>query len=119
LNELSNLEKEKFQIEKTVKLNREIEKLRVKHENEINALQTRMNSTYGEFKRDRAIEFDTMMMRYKNKIKDVENQQKTEIYNISKKKGSSNFKLISLGLNTSVSNITKSKISTSTFSNKK
>jgi hypothetical protein len=45
-----------------------------------------MNSTYGEFKRDRAIEFDTLMMRYKNKLKDAENQHKTEINNLTKKK---------------------------------
>ncbi len=89
IQELTVKERKKFENEKIAKLNREVDRLRLKHENEINALQTRMNSTYGEFKRDRAIEFENLMMRYKNKLKDVESLHKTEINAITRKKGSS------------------------------
>lgn len=83
------VEKEKFQEERNIKLNREIEKLRSKQDLELQALLTRMNSTYGEFKRDRALEFDKLIIRYKNRLNEAENQHKLEISVITKKKGSS------------------------------
>lgn len=43
-----------------------------------------MQTAYGTFKRDRALAFDKLIQKYKNKIKDMETQHRMEIANFPK-----------------------------------
>ena len=47
------------------------------------ALQLKIQGNYGSFKRERALEFDKLVLKYKNKAKELENVQKYEITNFS------------------------------------
>ena len=51
---------------------------------EISAFQLKMSTAYNEFKKARAIDFDRIIQKYKNKLKDLENQQKLEMNSIAK-----------------------------------
>lgn len=82
--ELVNSEKIKFNEEKEKRFNKEIEKCKTKQEAELAALQNKTMATYGEFKRDRAIEFEKLLMRYKNRLRDIERAAKSDINNFSK-----------------------------------
>lgn len=70
--------------EKERKIRKEAEKLKTKQDNEMNAFNLKTQAAYNEFKKNRAIEFDKMILRYKNKMKELENNQKLEISNFSK-----------------------------------
>ena len=39
----------------------------------MNAFNLKTQAAYNEFKKNRAIEFDKMILRYKNKMKELEN----------------------------------------------
>jgi hypothetical protein len=43
-----------------------------------------MLASFGEFKRDRAIEFDKLIQKYKNRTKEMDNLMKLEISNFPK-----------------------------------
>jgi hypothetical protein len=53
--------------------------LRNKQNNETRALEQRIQSNYNQFKRDRAIQVEQLLLKYKNKFRELENQQKNEI----------------------------------------
>lgn len=55
---MTNDENGKYIEEKERKLRKEVEKIKLKQDNETNAFNMKMNSTYGEFKKNRATEFD-------------------------------------------------------------
>ena len=61
---------------------------------EISAFQLKMSAAYNEFKKARAVDFDRIIQKYKNKLKDLENQQKLEMNSIAKMRMFTNFKLI-------------------------
>ena len=82
--ELTNTDNSKFLDEKERKIRKEAEKLKTKQDNEMNAFNLKTQAAYNEFKKNRAIEFDRMILRYKNKMKELENNQKLEISNFSK-----------------------------------
>jgi hypothetical protein len=65
-------------------MQKEIEKLKLRQENDMNALQLRIKSNYGNFKRERAVELEKLFLKYKNKMKELENRHKYEISNFSK-----------------------------------
>jgi len=44
-----------------------------------------MNAVFNEFKKSRATEYERLIQKFKNKIKDLEIQQKTEVNTISNK----------------------------------
>ncbi len=44
-----------------------------------------MTAAFNEFKKSRASEYERLIQKYKNKIKDLEIQQKTELNTISNK----------------------------------
>lgn len=103
--------------EREKKIRNEAERLKTKHDNEMNAYNLKTQSAYNQFKKNRAIEFDKMILRYKNKLKELENNQKLEVSNFSKiLKGISSKKfyfililiLFCLGPNSRISNIMKS-----------
>ncbi len=56
--ELSNSDNGKFMEEKERKFRLFAEKIKTKQDNEMNAFNTKTQAAYGEFKKNRAIEFD-------------------------------------------------------------
>lgn len=65
-------------------MRKELEKVRQKQDVEMSSLQARMNSAYSEFKKNRALEFDRLLQKYKNRINEMEKLQKLEVANFSK-----------------------------------
>ncbi len=53
--------------------------MRNKQNNETRALEQRIQSNYNQFKRDRAIQVEQLLLKYKNKFRELENKQKNEI----------------------------------------
>lgn len=82
--ELTQYENQRFLEEKDRKLKKELENIKQKQEMEISAFQLKMSAAYNEFKKARAIDFDRIIQKYKNKLKDLENQQKLEMNSIAK-----------------------------------
>ena len=82
--ELTQLENHRFLEEKDRKLKKELENIKQKQEMEISAFQLKMSAAYNEFKKARALDFDRIIQKYKNKLKDMENQQKLEMNSIAK-----------------------------------
>jgi len=66
-------------------LKKEVEKIKNKQDNESLAFQLKMNSAFNEFKKSRASEYDRVVQKFKNKLKDLDLQQKNEINTISNK----------------------------------
>ena len=85
ISEISLTENKKFLEEKERKLKKEVEKLRIKQDNENLGFQLKMSAAFNEFKKSRATEHERLIQKYKNKKKDLDLQQKTEINTISKK----------------------------------
>jgi len=71
-------EKDEFEAEKQAKLDRELEKIRVKQENEKQFYHKKMNQIFIEFKKSRAVETEKIIQKYKNKIDRLENNEKCE-----------------------------------------
>lgn len=63
---------------KRKKIDTEIEKIRTRHNNEFNALNLKLNSMFNEFKKRRAVAFDNLVQRFKNKHKELDSSQKQE-----------------------------------------
>ena len=47
--------------------------------------QLKMTAAFNEFKKSRSAEYERLMQKFKNKLKDLEIQQKTEFNTISNK----------------------------------
>ena len=84
ISQLTELEQIKHQEEKEKRNKRELERIRVKHETELETLQIKMNSSYGEFKRNRAIEFDKTLLKYQNKFREIDRASKMDEKNFAK-----------------------------------
>ncbi len=82
--ELTQSENKRFQDEKERKLKKELENIKQKQEMEISSFQLKMSAAYNEFKKARAVDFDRIIQKYKNKLKDLENSQKLEMNSIAK-----------------------------------
>lgn len=82
--ELTECENKKFLEEKERKLKIELDNVKSKQEVETQAFQLKMSSAYNEFKTSRAFEFDKIIQKYKNRVKDLENQQKIEMNSLTK-----------------------------------
>ena len=61
------------------KLKTLLETKKQKQENEKNALELKIQATYNQFKRDRALEVQSLLLKFKNKVKELESKQKREI----------------------------------------
>ena len=62
----------------------EIENLRKKQQNETSALELKIQNNYNKFKRDRALAVESLLLKYKNKFRELDNSQKQEIINLEK-----------------------------------
>jgi hypothetical protein len=70
--------------EKERKLKLELDNFKSKQDLETQASQLKMSSAYNEFKKARAFEFDRIIQKYKNRLKDLDNQQKIEMNSLTK-----------------------------------
>jgi hypothetical protein len=61
-----------------------MEKIKTKMEIELNSFQLKSKASLDEFKKKRGVEFDKLLLQFKNKTKELENNQKLEINNFSK-----------------------------------
>lgn len=75
---LTKKEQELFELEKEKHLEKEISNFKVKQGNETKALEQRIQNNYNKFKRDRALKVEELLLKYKNKFRDLENSQKSE-----------------------------------------
>lgn len=85
MTEITQLENRKFIEDKEKKLKKEVEKIKTKQDNESSAFQLKMTAAFNEFKKSRAAEYERLIQKFKNKIKDLELQQKTELNTITNK----------------------------------
>lgn len=82
--ELQQLENRKYIEEKEKKLKINVEKLKSRHELENDSFQMKMTASINEFKKNRTNEYERLVQRFKNKLKDLEIFQKNDINSIAK-----------------------------------
>ena len=81
---LTKKEKEKFEKDKFKSIQKEIENLQKRQLNETKALEQKIQSIYNEFKKNRAIKVQELLLKYKNQFRDLENRQSNDIKNLEK-----------------------------------
>ena len=81
---LTKIEKEKFEKEKFRTIQKEIENLQKKQLNETKGLEQKIQSIYNNFKKNRAIKVQELLLKYKNQFRDLENKQSNDIKNLEK-----------------------------------
>ena len=81
---LTKKEKEKFEKEKYKNIQKEIENLQKRQLNETKAMEQKIQSIYNEFKKNRAIKVQELLLKYKNQFRDLENKQSNDIKNLEK-----------------------------------
>ena len=81
---LTKIEKEKFEKEKFRTIQKEIENLQKKQLNETKGLEQKIQSIYNNFKKNRAIKVQELLLKYKNQFRDLENKQSNDIKNMEK-----------------------------------
>jgi len=79
INEMVKNEQEKWEKHKNEKLKKELDKIRVKQENEMQFFHKKMNLIFNEFKKNRAIETEKILQKYGNKSKGTDNAHKCEL----------------------------------------
>lgn len=79
---LTKKEKEKFEKEKYKNFQKEIENLEKKQQNESKGLEQKIQSSYNNFKKRRALKVLELLLKYKNQFRDLENKQSNEINNL-------------------------------------
>ena len=85
--EIANLtkkEKEKFEAEKLKLIEKEIENLQKRQFNESKGLELKIQSSYNDFKKDRALKVQELLLKYKNQFRDLENKQANDIKDLEK-----------------------------------
>jgi len=58
MNELMNVDTGKYQEDRERKIKKELDKLRIKHDNENNNFNLKLNQTYKKLKKKRALELE-------------------------------------------------------------
>ncbi len=71
-------ENKKFSEEKERKMKVDLDTIKAKHNLEIKVLQLKTTSVFNEYKSNRSLNFDIIIQKFKNKLKELENQQKLE-----------------------------------------
>ena len=79
---LTKKEREKFEKEKYKNFQKEIENLEKKQQNESKGLEQKIQSSYNNFKKRRALKVLELLLKYKNQFRDLENKQSNEINNL-------------------------------------
>ena len=81
---LTKKEKEKFEREKFKTIQKEIENLQKRQLNETKGLEQKIQSIYNDFKKNRALKVQELLLKYKNQFRDLENKQANDIKNLEK-----------------------------------
>ena len=81
---LTKKEKEKFEREKFKTIQKEIENLQKRQLNETKGLEQKIQSIYNDFKKNRALKVQELLLKYKNQFRDLENKQSNDIKNLEK-----------------------------------
>ena len=81
---LTKKEKEKFENEKFKNIQKEIENLQKKQQNETKGLEQKIQSSYNKFKKHRALKVLELLLKYKNQFRDLENKQSNQINDLEK-----------------------------------
>ena len=81
---LTKKEKEKFEKDKYKSIQKEIENLQRKQLIETKVLEQKIQSIYNEFKKNRALKVQELLLKYKNQFRDLENKQSNDIKNLEK-----------------------------------
>lgn len=76
---LTKKEKEIFDRDKYTLLKKEIELLQKKQVNETIGVEQRIQTSYNNFKKHRALKVQELLLKYKNQFRDLENKQSNEI----------------------------------------
>ena len=76
---LTKKEKEKFEKDKYKAFQKEIENMEKKQQNESKGLEQKIQSSYNNFKKRRALKVLELLLKYKNQFRDLENKQMNEI----------------------------------------
>jgi len=91
--ETKKREKEKFEAEKEKKIERELSKMQLKHNNEIQAMQLKIENHKNQLLREQASKIYELELKYRNKERALERTQKAErdsyermIYNKNKRR---------------------------------
>ena len=79
---LTKKEKDKFEKDKYKNFQKEIENLEKKQQNESKGLEQKIQSSYNNFKKRRALKVLELLLKYKNQFRDLENKQSCEINNL-------------------------------------
>lgn len=75
---LSKKENEANQLDRERKLEKELENLRQRQMQKRKALEQHIMNNYNKLKRDRALKVEELLLKYKNKLKELENYQRSE-----------------------------------------
>lgn len=75
---MTKKEQELFDLERERHLEKEVSNFKLKQSNETKALEQRIQNNYNKFKRDRALKVEELLLKYKNKFRDLENNQRSE-----------------------------------------
>ena len=78
IGEIKKREKEKYQNEKEKKIEKEISRIQYKHNNEIQAMELRIENHKNQLLREKANKIYEIELKYKNKERELERQQKAE-----------------------------------------
>ena len=76
---LTKKEKEKFEKDKYKNFQKEIENLEKKQQNESKGLEQKIQTSYNNFKKRRALKVLELLLKYKNQFRDLEYKQKNFI----------------------------------------
>ena len=79
MSELTKYENKKFLEEKDRKLKKEVEKVKTRHDTENTSFQMKMTAAINEFKGSRTFEYERLIQKFRNKFKDLEKMQKTDM----------------------------------------
>jgi len=79
IHDLQKVDVDKYNMKKQEKMNKDMSKIKEKQDTELQVFQSKMTQTFNEFKKTRALETENIIKKYKNKIKELEKNQKTEL----------------------------------------
>jgi hypothetical protein len=82
--ELTKNEKEKFEQEKFKTIQKEIENLQKKQQNETKGLEQKIQSSYNSFKKNRALKVLELLLKYKNQFRDLKSKQQNKINDLQR-----------------------------------
>lgn len=115
INKLSNIDNSLYLQEKENKLNRELEKLKQKHEQEYQVLLSKKDLAEAEYAKNRKQEYEKMIQGFKNRLKEIETHQSYELSQILNPR-----KYLARNLNRSSSLVNQSRVnSNSSFAKAK